>query len=426
MTVSADAVAEVQPSGLAPDVLDDQLISQLVDRAKADGIKLTGQGGLLQQLTKRILESALEGEITDHVGHEKHEKAGSGNTRNGTRSKTVVTEVGPVVLEVPRDREGSFEPQIVKKRQRRLTGVDEMVLSLSARGLTHGEISAHLAEVYGAEVSKQTISTITDKVVDGMNEWQNRPLDSVYPVLFIDCVHVKLRDGKVANRPLYVVLAVTVEGTREILGLWAGDGGEGAKYWLQVLTEIKNRGTEDVCMVVCDGLKGLPDAIGAVWPQAITQTCVVHLLRASFRYAARQDWDKISKALKPVYTAPTEDAATERFLEFQEEWGQKYPAIVRLWENAWAEFVPFLQFDTEIRRIVCTTNAIESVNARIRKAVRARGHFPNEQAAIKCVYMAIMSLDPTGHGRKRWTQRWKAALNAFDITFDGRLSAARR
>ncbi|WTU22910.1 IS256 family transposase [Streptomyces sp. NBC_00073] len=419
-------MAEVQPSGLVPDVLDDQLISQLVDRAKADGIKLTGQGGLLQQLTKRILESALEGEITDHLGHEKHEKAGSGNTRNGTRSKTVVTEVGPVVLDVPRDREGSFEPQIVKKRQRRLTGVDEMVLSLSARGLTHGEISAHLAEVYGTEVSKQTISTITDKVVDGMNEWQNRPLDSVYPVLFIDCVHVKLRDGKVANRSLYVVLAVTVEGTREILGLWAGDGGEGAKYWLQVLTEIKNRGTEDVCMVVCDGLKGLPDAIAAVWPQAITQTCVVHLLRASFRYAARQDWDKISKALKPVYTAPTEDAAMERFLEFQEECGHKYPAIVRLWENAWAEFVPFLQFDTEIRRIVCTTNAIESVNARIRKAVRTRGHFPNEQAAIKCVYMAIMSLDPTGQGRKRWTQRWKAALNAFDITFDGRLSAARR
>ncbi|MFG2979240.1 IS256 family transposase [Streptomyces sp. NPDC048331] len=426
MTVSAEAVEEVRPARLDPVVLDDQLIGQLVDRAKADGISLTGQGGLLQQLTKRILESALEGEITDHLGHEKHEKTGSGNTRNGTRAKTVITEVGPVVLEVPRDREGSFEPQIVKKRQRRLTGVDEMVLSLSARGLTHGEISAHLADVYGAEVSKTTISTITDKVIEGMNEWQNRPLDPVFPVIFIDCVHVKLRDGQVANRPIYVALAVTVEGTREILGLWAGDGGEGAKYWLQVLTEIKNRGVEDVCMVVCDGLKGLPDAIGTVWPQAITQTCVVHLLRASFRYAARQDWDKISKALKPVYTAPTEDAATTRFLEFSEAWGRKYPAIVRLWENAWAEFVPFLQFDTEIRRIVCTTNAIESVNARIRKAVRARGHFPNEQAAIKCVYMAVMSLDPTGQGRKRWTQRWKAALNAFDITFDGRLSAARR
>jgi putative transposase len=421
VTVSAEAVEEAQPAGL-----DDQLIGQLVDRAKADGVRLTGEGGLLQQLTKKILESALEGEITDHLGHEKHEKTGSGNTRNGTRAKTVVTEVGPVEIEVPRDRAGSFEPHIVKKRQRRLTGVDEMVLSLSARGLTHGEISAHLAEVYGAEVSKTTISTITDKVIEGMTEWQNRPLDSVYPVIFIDCVHVKLRDGKVANRPIYVALAVTVEGTREILGLWAGDGGEGAKYWLQVLTEIKNRGVEDVCMVVCDGLKGLPDAIEAVWPQAITQTCVVHLMRASFRYAARQDWDKISRALKPVYTAPTEDAATERFLEFSDTWGKKYPAIVKLWENAWAEFVPFLQFDTEIRRVICTTNAIESVNARIRKAVRARGHFPNEQAALKCVYMAVMSLDPTGQGRKRWSQRWKAALNAFEITFDGRLSAGRR
>lgn len=425
VTVSAEAVENVKPAG-ASDALDDQLIGQLVDRAKADGIQLTGEGGLLQQLTKRLLESALEGEITDHLGHEKHERAESGNTRNGTRSKTVITDVGPIEIEVPRDRAGSFEPQIVKKRQRRLGGVDEMVLSLSARGLTHGEISAHLREVYGAEVSKTTISTITDKVIDGMHEWQNRPLDSVYPVLFIDCVHVKLRDGQVANRPIYVVLAVTVEGTREILGLWAGDGGEGAKYWLQVLTEIKNRGVDDVCMVVCDGLKGLPDAIGTVWPQAITQTCVVHLLRASFRYAARQDWDKISKALKPVYTAPTQDVAEERFLEFGEAWGKKYPAIVRLWENAWAEFVPFLQFDAEIRRVVCTTNAIESVNARIRKAVRSRGHFPNEQAALKCVYMAVMSLDPTGQGRKRWSQRWKAALNAFEITFDGRLSAARR
>ncbi|MEU2631499.1 IS256 family transposase, partial [Kitasatospora sp. NPDC007106] len=344
----------------------------------------------------------------------------------GTRSKTVVTDVGPVEVDVPRDREGSFEPQIVRKRQRRLTGVDDMVLSLSARGLTHGEISAHLAEVYGASVSKQTISTITDKVIDGMAEWQNRPLDPVYPVIFTDCIHVKIRDGQVANRPIYVALAVTVEGTREILGLWAGDGGEGAKYWLQVLTEIKNRGVSDVCMVVCDGLKGLPDAIETVWPLAITQTCVVHLMRASFRYAARQDWDKISKALKPVYTAPTAKAAEDRFLEFQEAWGEKYPAIVKMWSDAWAEFVPFLQFDTEIRRVVCTTNAIESVNARIRKAVRARGHFPNEQAALKCVYMAVMALDPTGAGRKRWTTRWKAALNAFEITFDGRLSIGRR
>ncbi|MFE6502490.1 IS256 family transposase [Kitasatospora sp. NPDC057738] len=428
MTVSAEAVEAAKPVELQPDALDEQLIGQLVDRARASGLQLTGAGGLLQQLTKKILESALEGEMTDHLGYEKHDPAGagSGNSRNGIRSKTVLTEVGPVEIDVPRDREGSFEPQLVRKRQRRLSGVDEMVLSLSARGLTHGEISAHLAEVYGAEVSKQTISTITDQMIAGMAEWQNRPLDPVYPVVFIDCVHVKLRDGQVANRPIYVALAVTVEGTREILGLWAGDGGEGAKYWLHVLTEIKNRGVADVCMVVCDGLKGLPDAIAAVWPQAVTQTCIVHLIRASFRYAARQDWDKISKALKPVYTAPTEDAALERFVEFTEAWGKKYPAIVRLWENAWAEFVPFLSFDVEVRRVICTTNAIESVNARIRKAVRSRGHFPNEQAALKCVYMAIMSLDPTGDGRKRWMTRWKAALNAFEIAFDGRLSAGRR
>ncbi|MCW3820852.1 IS256 family transposase [Micromonospora sp. DR5-3] len=407
-------------------VTDEQLIAMLVDRARGDGLKLTGEGGLLQQLTKRVLESALDGEITDHVGYEKHDSAGrgSGNTRNGSRTKTVLTDVGPVEVRVPRDAAGTFEPQIVRKRQRRLSGVDDMVLSLSAKGLTHGEISAHLAEVYGTEVSKQTISTITDKVMDGMAEWQNRPLDPVYPVVFIDAINVKIRDGQVANRPIYVVMAVTVDGHRDILGIWAGDGGEGAKHWLHVLTELKNRGVQDVLMLVCDGLKGLPDAVAAVWPRTIVQTCVVHLLRNSFRYAARQDWDKIAKALKPVYTAPTEDAATERFLEFAETWGKKYPAIVKLWENAWAEFVPFLAFDVEIRKVICSTNAIESVNARIRKAVRARGHFPNEAAALKCVYMALMSLDPTGAGRRRWTMRWKAPLNAFQIAFEGRLTPA--
>jgi putative transposase len=403
---------------------DDQLVEMLVDRARTEGLRLTGEGGLLQQLTKRVLESALDGEITDHLGYDKHDPAGknSGNSHNGNRSKTVLTDVGPVEVSVPRDVAGTFEPQIVKKRQRRLSGVDEMVLSLSAKGLTHGEISAHLAEVYGAQVSKTTITTITDKVMEGMADWQNRPLDPVYPVVFIDAINVKIRDGQVANRPIYVVMAVTVEGHRDILGIWAGDGGEGAKHWMHVLTEIKNRGVQDVLILVCDGLKGLPDAVEAVWPRTIVQTCVIHLLRNSFRYAARQDWDKIAKALKPVYTAPTEDAATERFLEFSETWGKKYPAIVKLWEDAWAEFVPFLAFDVEIRKVICSTNAIESVNARIRKAVRARGHFPNETAALKCVYMALMSLDPTGKGRKRWTMRWKAPLNAFQIAFEGRLT----
>ncbi|MEU2980335.1 transposase [Streptomyces hirsutus] len=282
--------AEPSEAGPAKSV-DDRLIDELVGRAQAEGLQLTGEGGLLQQLTKRLLESALEGEITDHLGYDKHDPAGKngGNSRNGTRAKTVLTDVGPVEIIVPRDREGSFEPRIVKKRQKRL-----------------------------------------------------------------------------------------------------------------------------------------PDAVETVWPRTIVQTCVVHLLRNSFRYAARQDWDKIAKLLKPVYTAATEEAALERFAEFADAWGRKYPAIVRLWENAWEEFTPFLGFDTEIRRIVCTTNAIESVNARIRRAVKARGHFPNEQAALKCVYMAIMSLDPTGKGQARWTMRWKTALNAFDITFDGRLSAARQ
>jgi transposase-like protein len=384
----------------AADAIDAQLLDRLVDSARASGLQLGGEGGLLAQLTKRLLESALEGEITNHLGYDKHDPEGrnGGNSRNGSRAKTVLTEAGPVSIDVPRDRDGSFEPKIVAKRQRRLSGVDDMVISLSAKGLTTGEVQAHLAEVYGAEVSRQTVSTITDKVIDGMAEWQNRPLDRVYPVIFIDAIHVKIRDGKVANRPIYVALAVTVDGERDILGLWAGDGGEGAKHWLQVLTELRNRGVEDVCMVVCDGLKGLPDAIEQVWPLAITQTCVIHLLRGSFRYAGRQHWSAIAKALKPVYTAPTEAAALERFLEFAETWGARYPAIVKLWENAWAEFVPFLSFDSEIRTIICSTNAIESVNARIRRAVKARGHFPNEQSALKCVYMAIMSLDPTGKG----------------------------
>ncbi|GAB2592904.1 IS256 family transposase [Paractinoplanes abujensis] len=423
-TAAVDTAAVPKKKDQADGGVDAELVGRLVEQARAAGLQLTGEGGLLQQLTKRVVEAALDGEITDHLGYDKGDPAGKngGNSRNGSRSKTVLTEVGPVELSVPRDRDGSFEPQIVKKRQRRLTGVEDMVISLSAKGLTTGEVQAHLAEVYGADVSRQTISTITDRVLDAMAEWQNRPLDPVYPVIFLDAIHVKVRDGKVANRPVYVALAVTVEGTRDILGLWAGDGGEGAKFWLQVLTELKNRGVADALMVVCDGLKGLPDAIGQTWPLAVVQTCVIHLLRNSFRYAGRQHYDAIAKALRPVYTAPTEAAAKARFGDFVEAWGERYPAIVRLWNNAWAEFVPFLAFDVEIRKIVCSTNAIESVNARIRRAVRARGHFPNEQAALKCVYLAVMSLDPTGTGRRRWAIRWKPALNAFEMTFEGRLN----
>src|SRR3984885_1797466 len=409
---------------------NDELVRQLAERARAEGLQLTGEGGLLSQLTKRVVESALDGELDDHLGYGKHDPTGrdGGNSRNGKRGKTVLTEAGPVPLEVPRDRDGSFDPQLVKKRQRRLTGLDYLVISLSAKGLTHGEICAHLAEVYGANVSKQAITAITDRVMDGMAEWQNRPLDAVYAVVFIDAINVKIREGQVANRPIYLALGVTVDGERDVLGLWAGEhgDGEGAKYWMRVCSEIKNRGTRDVLMVVCDGLKGLPDAVNAVWAKAIVQTCIVHLLRNSFKYASKKDWGQIAKDLKPVYTAASEADALDRFADFSGKWEKRYPAITRLWENAWAEFVPFLRFDREIRTVICTTNAIESINARLRRAVNARGHFPTEQAALKCLYLAIMSLDPAGKGRKRWTNRWKAALNAFDITFDGRLSAGRK
>jgi transposase-like protein len=322
---------------------------------------------------------------------------------------------------MPRDRDGSFEPKIVRKRQRRLDRIDEIVLSLSARGLTTGEIGAHFADVYGATVSKDTISRITDLVVAEMTEWCARPLDPVYPVMFIDALVVKVRDGQVTNRPVYVVVGVTVNGERDILGLWAGDGGEGAKFWLSVLTDLKNRGVTDVCMVICDGLKGLPESITTTWSLAQVQTCLLHLIRNTFRYASKADWEKLARDLRPVYTAPSATAAASRFDELTETWGAKYPAVIKLWRSAWEEFIPFLDYDIEIRRVICSTNAIESLNARYRRAVRARGHFPTEQAALKCLYLVTRSLDPTGRGRARWITRWKPALNAFAITFEGRL-----
>jgi transposase-like protein len=399
------------------------LAEQLVDQARADGKNLVGPGGLLSDLTKQVLETGLEVEMEEHLGYPKHAVEGRnhGNSRNGTRSKTVITEIGPIELDVPRDRDGSFEPATVRKNQRRLDGVDSMVISLTAKGLTTGEVEAHLAEVYSTNISRETISKITDRVLGELAEWQNRPLDRVYPVIFIDAIVVKIRDGQVANRPVYAAIGVTVDGQRDILGLWIGTGGEGAKYWLQVLTEIKNRGVEDACIVVCDGLKGLPESIEATWPLAIVQTCVLHLIRNTFRLASRADWDKMARDLRPVYTAVNEADAAVRLDEFHTIWGNKYPAIQSLWKNAWAEFVPFLDYSPEIRRVIYSTNAIESLNARFRRATRARGHFPNEQSALKCLYMVVRSLDPKGTGQERWMNRWKPALNAFAITFEGRL-----
>lgn len=281
--------------------------------------------------------------------------------RNGTRSKTVLTEAsGHVEIDVPRDRAGTFEPRIVRKRQRRLSGVDEVVLSLYAKGLTTGEISAHFAEIYGASVSRETICWITDKVVEEMNDWSVRPLDAVYAAVFIDAIIVKIRDGQVANRPIYAAIGVTVDGERDILGLWAGAGGEGAKFWMSVLTDLRNRGVKDVFFVVCDGLKGLPEVVTNVWPQTIVQTCIIHLIRNTFRLTSRKYWDELKRDVKPIYTAVNADAARAAFEAMADKWGRRYPAVVRLWDNAWAEFIPFLDYDLEIRRVLCSTNAIES------------------------------------------------------------------
>jgi putative transposase len=424
MTATLDDVARKRP---AEESAEQQAAVELVRLAKEQGLALTGPDGLLKQLTKTVLETALNEEITEHLGYEKHDPAGagSGNIRNGSRAKSVLTEAsGPVEIDVPRDRAGTFEPQIVRKRQRRLNGVDEVVLSLYAKGLTTGEISAHFAEIYGASVSKETISRITDKVIEEMNDWAVRPLEGVYAAVFIDAIVVKVRDGQVANRPFYAAIGVTLDGERDILGLWAGTGGEGAKFWMSVLTDLRNRGVRDVFFLVCDGLKGLPEVVSNVWPAAIVQTCIIHLIRNTFRLASRRYWDELKRDVRPIYTAINAAAARAAFDALAEKWGARYPAIIRLWDNAWEEFIPFLDYDVEIRTVICSTNAIESLNARYRRAIKARGHFPSEQAALKCLYLVTRSLDPTGTGRARWVTRWKPALNAFAITFNDRFPAA--
>jgi putative transposase len=325
--------------------LPEDLAGQLVAAAKARGLALTGPGGLLTGLTKQVLETALEVEMTEHLGHDRGGRSGAGNVRNGSSGKTVRTDIGDVRITVPRDLAGSFTPVVIPKHARRLAGFDEAVLSLYAKGLTTGDIANHLADVYGSEVSRDLVSRVTDAVVEQMQSWQSRPLDAVYPVLLIDAIVLKIRDGQVANRPVYVALGITVDGERDVLGLWVGPaGGEGAKQWMGMLTELRNRGVADVCIVCCDGLKGLPEAITATWPLATVQTCVVHLVRNSLRYASKAHWTKITAGLRAVYTAPTVAAAEARFTEFAEVWRDKYPAMVGMWERSWTEFVPFLDF----------------------------------------------------------------------------------
>jgi transposase-like protein len=422
-TEPADEAAE-----LAPSEAELAAARELVRQARANGVALTGPDGLLKALTRTVIETALDEEMSEHLGYDKGDPSGRnrGNSRNGKRSKTVITDnAGAVQVEVPRDRDGTFEPVIVGKRQRRLSDVDAVVLSLYAKGLTTGEISAHFADVYGASVSKDTVTRITDRVIEEMQAWWARPLEGVYAAVFIDAIMVKVRDGQVRNRPVYAAIGVDLDGHKDILGMWAGDGdGESAKFWFAVLTDLKNRGVRDVFFVVCDGLKGLPDSVGAVFPLATVQTCIIHLIRGTFRYASRKYWDSIARDLKPIYQAPDAAAAAAALDALEKKWGKAYPAMIRLWRSAWEEFIPFLDYDVEIRRVICSTNAIESLNARYRRAVRARGHFPNQQSALKTLYLVTRSLDPKGTGQTRWAVRWKPALNAFAITFADRMPAA--
>ena len=409
----------------SPPLIDEELADQLLGKAQAEGVELLGPDGLLSQVTKAVLERALAEEMTSHLGYEKHDPAGrgSGNSRNGTTAKSLLTDVGAVDLAVPRDRNGSFDPKIVRKGQTRLEGFNERIIALYARGMTTRDIRAHLQEMYGVEVSADLISRVTDAVIEELAEWQSRPLDPVYPVIFIDAFMVKIRDGVVTNRAVYVAIGVDCEGHKQVLGLWIGPTtGESAKFWLSVLSELKGRGVADVCIVCCDGLTGLPDAIGVVWPQAIVQLCVVHLIRASLRYASRKYWVPLSRDLRPVYTAADEQAAAAALEAFAATWEDRYPAIIRLWRAHWQEFVPFLAFPPEVRRVIYTTNLIESMNARLRKVTRNRGQFPSEQAALKVLYLAVRNLDD--YRRPNVGIRssgWKQALQAFTIYFEGRI-----
>lgn len=397
----------------------------LVAQARTDGVDLTGEGGLLTGLIRQVLQTGLEVEMADHLGYDRYspEGRGSGNSRNGYSSKRVTTDIGEVELSVPRDRAGSFEPQTVPKYQRRLDGLSGNVISLYAKGLTTGDIQAHLEEIYDTDISRETISRITDRIVDDMLAWQNRPLDSIYPVLLIDAIVIKVRDSQVANRPVYVAIGVNLEGQRDVLGLWLGPtGGEGAKQWATMLGELKNRGISDALIVCCDGLKGLPESIRTTWPAAEVQTCVVHLVRNSLRYASKKHWQRITKAMRAIYTAPTVAAATDLFQDFSDEWAEKYPAMIRAWENSWDEFTPFLAFPEEIRKIVYTTNSIESLNSRFRRAVRHRGHFPTEQAAMKVLYLVATARKKNRSNLTGQINGWKRILNTLTMHYGDRIA----
>jgi transposase-like protein len=403
-----------------------ELIDELMAKVKTNGIELLGDGGLIAQFSKRILERALDEELTEELGYERGDPAGrgSGNSRNGTTPKRVLTEVGAVDLDVPRDRNGVFEPTIVPKGVTRLKAFNENVIALYAQGMSTRDIRKTLKRFYAVDVSPDLVSRVTDGVLEELAAWQARPLDAVYPIVYIDGLVVKVRtNGVVINRCAYIAVGVDVEGRKHVLGVWLGDGGEGAKFWLSVLTELKNRGVEDVIFVCCDGLKGLPDAIEATWPRASVQTCVVHLIRASIRYCSWKDRKKITAALRPIYTAPSLDAASDAMDTFELEHGDRYPGIVKLWRDAWERFTPFLAYPPIIRKMVYTTNQVESVNYQMRKASKTRGHFPDDDSALKLLRLIARDLTTTRGGvAGTGTQGWKEALNTFEIYFPGRLS----
>lgn len=429
--------------GLA-ELVDEAWLDQAVAALRADGARLTGPDGFLSQLIRQVLERGLAAELTEHLGYAKNAVAGRGtaNSRNGSTPKTVNTEVGPVDVQVPRDRAGTFTPVLLPKHSRSLGGFSDIIISLYAGGMTVRDIGHHLQRVYGTELSHDTISTITDSVLEEVQAWQNRPLDEVYPIVYIDALMVKVRDGAhVRNKAAYLVVGVDTDGIKHVLGIWV-QASEGAKFWLSVCTELRNRGVRDVLIACCDGLAGLPEAIETIWPATTVQTCVVHLIRAALRYASYTDRKALAAALKPIYTAPTVEAAEQALLELAESpLGRKYKAAVAVWERAWDRFTPFLAFPPDIRKIIYTTNAIESFNYQIRKIIKNRGQFPTDDAVIKLIWLAIADIEDkrararakqrgkpgnerTAPGRLiegHTTQGWKQAINALSTVFEGRI-----
>jgi putative transposase len=383
---------------------------------------LIGESGLLKQLTKALLERALGAELTQHLGYEKHDPSGynTGNSRNGTTPKTVKGDFGEIVVETPRDRNGSFEPQILQKHQTRFDGFDDKILSMYARGMTTREIQGHLQEMYGVEVSPTLISTVTDAVQDEVKTWQNRPLEPIYGLMFLDALYVKMRhEGRVENRAVYVAIGVDLEGRKDVLGLWTNSN-EGAKFWLSVLTELKNRGVKDVLIACVDGLKGFPQAIEAVFPETRVQLCIVHLVRASLNYVSWKERKQVAADLKSIYRAATERQAQQELAEFIAKWGGRYQAIGRLWKDNWERVIPFFEFPAEVRRVMYTTNAVESLHMSLRKIIKTRGSFPSEEAALKLLYLALRNLSA------KWDaiQHWKQALNHFQMLWGERIEAA--